>query len=483
MPNIETIPDNIPDAAEALNSLLSHEGVYASGDVLYNNAVFGRDSLEVAEDVMETRPDIAKRVITTLAALQGTEYNALSEEEPGRIHHEHRSINIGDTAQNPDSLRIMQELVETWGGDENSMTYYGSVDATPLFVKVVDSFCHHYDDEILTTAVTNKDGQEITIGQSFERAVDWIESHVASSPLGLVEFKRVNPLGIKNQVWKDSEEFYVHADGTEVTSSVASIEVQGLAYDALIAAAERAERDRIPEKAAHYKELANNIQGKVMDLWLDDEQYFALGYDYDDNNNTRFIKTCTANPAALLNTTIFDNLPEQDRQKYIGAIVQKILSSDFLTDAGIRSRALHHEGLVPIWDYHGTFVTWPKETYDVAKGLRRQGFEELSEQLESRIMNLFRLARNYPEFVYVDKSGTLLINKSMASESVEIIGSNTPERLQAWSVSAALAIKNRQPLDHPPRHWQADLTRHIIATMPLLSEHIQLQTYKLTWAA
>lgn len=182
-------------------------------------------------------------------------------------------------------------------------------------------------------------------------------------------------------------------------------------------------------------------------MWLPDRDYFALGTDYDDQGNLRIIRTTTANPAALLDTGFFDTLPAAARTSFVEAIARTMFGPDFLTDAGIRSRALSAGDLVDHWDYHGSFVSWPKETYDIAKGLRRQGLPKLAQQLENRLLNIVLRVQEYPEFVYVDGWGRVLSGAPTTRRHggvITILGNNKPERLQAWTVSAIMAIVSRR---------------------------------------
>jgi glycogen debranching enzyme len=122
------------------------------------------------------------------------------------------------------------------------------------------------------------------------------------------------------------------------------------------------------------------------------------------------------------------------------------MSDEFLTDAGIRSRALSESKLIKFWDYHGSFVSWPKETYDIAKGLYKHGFAKLAAELENRIVNVVRAMRAYPEFVYVDNRGRVLGISPSAHGHGEIMyveSTNHPERIQAWTVSAIVAITSK----------------------------------------
>lgn len=115
-------------------------GLYASAGENYGIAVFGRDSLEAAEDILSSKPEIAKDVITTLAKFQGTKTDLASEEDQGKIHHELRMLN----ADTPDKTRrLIQSLQRKWGTNRGTdrLLYYGSVDATELFVNLAASYC------------------------------------------------------------------------------------------------------------------------------------------------------------------------------------------------------------------------------------------------------------------------------------------------------------------------------------------------------
>jgi glycogen debranching enzyme len=276
-----------------------------------------------------------------------------------------------------------------------------------------------------------------------ENALDWLLEQLRTSASGLLEYKRRNPHGIENQVWKDSREFYVHENKMLANheAGIASIEVQGLAYDGLIAAAKL-----LPTRSKEAAQAAVDLRTTTLKLlWQPKRRYFALGTDYDQLGKLRIIKTLTANPAAMLDSGFFDTLTPPKRQEYITSLVRMIMSPEFLTDGGIRSRALSQAHLIPFWDYHGSYTSWPKETYDIAKGLQRQGFPLLARELENRLLNVIFKAREYLEFVYVDEWGRVLAGSPSSREHGEftlVDSTNKPERIQAWTVSAVLAIFN-----------------------------------------
>jgi glycogen debranching enzyme len=460
--------------AQALMSVTSKsgQGVYASSDKLFKDAIFGRDSLEVAEDLMYIRPRLVKNIILTLASLQGEVSNDSNEEEPGKIIHEYRTPIVVGRPLNKTSRDIYDRLSSIWGGDGTMLAYYGSVDSTPHFIKVVATYCQAYGMEILTEQVTLRSGKRESLIIIVEDAIEWLAFHLQKSESGMVEYRRRNPNGIENQVWKDSKEFYVHRNGELANHNkpISSIEVQSLAYDALILAAEI-----LPSKKKHLTQLADKLSHTVFDkLWMPDKDYFALGADFSpQGGELRVIETMTANPAAMLDSHIFDKLPEEKRYEYVKGIVKEVMGTAFLTDAGTRSRSLSEAELIDFWDYHGSYVTWPKETYDIAKGFRRQGLAALADEQENRLINVVRAARSYPEFFYVDARGRILgvpTRTRYHGDIIPVDSNNKPERIQAWTVSAVVAIQNRRRKrdypEAPEGEWRFELQKDVLQHIP-----------------
>ncbi len=473
---------------EALKSVVSKsgKGVYASSDNLFKGAVFGRDSLEVGEDLLTVRPRLVSHILLTLGSLQGLHSSDITEEEHGKIIHEYRTTIVDGKPLDDISRHIFKELSQRWGGNEHEMAYYGSIDATPLFIRLVGEYVACNGDAILDHAIKRRDGSIAPFRQAVVLALDWLTEKLGSSSSGLLEYHSRNPHGIENQAWKDSREFYVHKNGELVNHDmpVASIEVQGLAYDAL-----RWGADFLPDRRNELLRHADSLRDRTIELlWLPKEKYFALGIDHRSDGSLRLIKTQTANPASLLYSGFFDDLPEKQRRRYIAGIVRNIMGTDFLTDAGVRSRSLREKNIIKFWDYHGSFTSWPKETYDVAKGLMRKGFPRLAEELENRILNVVRKSRNYPEFVYVDFRGRVMAGPpdphTHGELSLVVDSTNKPESIQAWTVSAVLAIlqsrsataavgpiplpgiKIKKRAQQHQRHWQKKLEREILTHIP-----------------
>jgi glycogen debranching enzyme len=435
------------------------QGLYGSGDRLFSYAIFGRDSVTAAESLLALRPELARDIILTLVRLQGTVDAGVgrhsNEEEPGKIHHEHRSLYVDGRRIPPESERLLRHQAAQWGGDETSLTYYGSVDATPLFVRLVARYCATHGEAILGETVTGRDGRQVTVRDSVLAAVEWIVAKMDGSALGFVEFQRRNPDGIPFQVWKDSNTSYIHRNGALANSAapIAAVEVQGYAYDALIGATRL-----FQSRAGEWRDRAEALRARVLqDFWIPAEAYFAMGLDRDGNGRPRWIDSIASNGALLLDTAIFDQLP--NAEPFVGALVRRICSPDFLTEVGVRCRSLQDAGVVDFQDYHGEWTVWMKETFDVARGLDRQGMPGLARQIGIRLLNAVNVAGAHVEFLYVSPDQRVMYDfrarDLRTAEPRVIVGPNVPEAPITWTVTAALNLK----------HWLGSKRHSLGATL------------------
>jgi glycogen debranching enzyme len=459
-------------------------GLYGSGDRLFSYAIFGRDSVTAAQSLLHLRRDMARDIILTLARLQGTVDAPLgprsNEEERGKIHHEHRTLHVDGQRIPPASERLLRELADKWGGDETSLTYYGSADATPLFVRLVARYCSTHGEAILADRVIRRDGSQIPVRESVLAAVTWITAKMDASPLGLVEFHRRNPQGIPFQVWKDSNTSYIHGDGTLANSDapIAAVEVQGYAYDALLGAAHLFEN-----RAAEWRDRAQTLRENIIrNLWMPAEGYFAMGLDRDSRGRARRIASIASNGALLLDTALFDGLPSADL--YVTGLVRRICSPEFMTEVGVRCRSLSEGGLVDFQDYHGEWTVWMKETFDIVRGLARQGLPGLACQLGIRVLNAVNVAGAHVEFLYVSPDQRVMYDfrarDVRTAEPEVIIGTNQPEAPITWTVTAALALKaglgaNHNFLGTPgapdEEPWRQALEAEVMDQVPKLIVH------------
>ena len=303
--------------------------------------VFGRDSLLTAWMALLVDPDLARGVLQTLARFQGTEVDPRHEEEPGRILHEMR---FGEAA----SLSL--------GGGS---IYYGTADATPLFVMLLGELrrwgvARDLVDELLPNA---------------HRAMAWIEQFGDADGDGYVEYHRATDRGLANQGWKDSWDGIRYGDGRVAQAPIALAEVQAYTYGAYLASAhfafevgDTATYDRYRMKAAHLKEAFNR------DFWLEDRGWFAVGLDADK----RPIDSLTSNIGHCLWTGIVD----EDKA---GRVAEALLSPAMFSGWGVRTLASDSGGYNPI-SYHCGSV-WPHDTAIVAAGLARYGFDAAAQTL------------------------------------------------------------------------------------------------------
>lgn len=429
-------------------------GVFASIGPRIQYAIYGRDSVEVAEDLLQTHGRLVREILCMLASLQGVQHDRKNEEEPGKIHHEFRKDYFGGHGIPRAAMQTVRRMRTDWGQPHKPLLYYGSFDSTPLFIRLVHRYTKMYGPALLSQKVTGKDGIVRPFRDHVHMATEWLAGKVASSSWQLFEDHPLNAKGLPNQEWEDSSEAYVHTDGSfaNTASGVAAVELQGYAYDALLAAAGLVASNE--QEATVWREMARQIQAQTLELlWMPKKHYFAMGLDRDpQTNKTRQITTLNANGALLLNSHLLLDLPAATRKPFVDGIVAMIGSSDFMTGAGVRVRALREANIVKYADYHGSLVTWPKETYDIAVGLRRHGHDMLSVTLEDTILDAVAQAGEFYEFFLVDKSGKVKYHYRREDPGEPAIrnfsASVLPEAGQAWTISAVLAIvASRHPTE------------------------------------
>ena len=401
--------------------------------------IFGRDSLRVAIDLLHSYPALAKITVLKLAEMQGMEFNAAREEEPGRIVHE---------ARNRDDP-IARDLSERLGWD---WPYYGSVDATPDFVRTLAAYCTASggNPDFVFQHFTAKNGETRTIADALTAAVDWIIARLNSNPEGLLEFKSAIPQGIENQVWKDSWDAYHHSTGALANHDfgIASIEVQVTTYDALLDAADIYEVTlRKTAEAETLRKTAEQLRTAILSIFWCQEKggYFVLGTDRDELGNLRILRVRTSNMGHALNSRLLEsNDPQIVAMRE--SVVRQLLSPELLCTSGIRTLA-SDEVRFRSGSYHNGSV-WLWDTHHIAKGMRRLGFKNEADDLDQRILNVVETTRIFPEYVRGDNSDTPSINTrtiNIWDETYERINKleQPPQEVQAWTVAAILATKKR----------------------------------------
>ena len=315
-------------------------------------ALFGRDSLLTALMSLPVDPTLALGTLRTLADLQGTRVDVASEEQPGRILHE---VRLGATTN-----------LALGGGS----VYYGTADATPLFVVVLG--------ELARWGGLPEDAEDLI--DAADRALEWIVRYGDRDGDGFVEYERLNDHGLVNQGWKDSWDGITFADGSLAHAPIALCEVQGYAYAAFLARATVAAFRGDRALAAEWEERAADLKREFNErFWLPDQGYFALALDAEK----RPVDSCASNMGHCLWTGIVDD----DKA---GQVAERLLSDQLFTGWGVRTLASDMGAYNPA-SYHNGSV-WPHDNAIVAAGLMRYGFVEEANRI---VFGMFEAATRF----------------------------------------------------------------------------------------
>lgn len=296
--------------------------------------VFGRDSLLTGWMALIADHTLAGGVLEVLARFQGDDVDPRSEEEPGKILHEMRFAS--------------SEHATLAGGN----VYYGSIDATPLFVMLLGEL-RRWDhgsglvDQLLPHA---------------DRAIAWIEQFGDVDGDGFVEYQRKSEVGLANQGWKDSWDAVRHADGTLAQAPIALCEVQGYVYAAYGARAHLAREAGDHATFTHCVERAAALRRRFNeDFWLDEHGTFALALDADK----RPVDAVASNVGHCLWTGIVDT-------ERAATIADRLVDDTMFSGWGIRTLASSMRAYNPV-SYHNGSV-WPHDNAISAAGLMRYGY-------------------------------------------------------------------------------------------------------------
>jgi glycogen debranching enzyme len=304
-------------------------------------ALFGRDSLLTSWMLLPWDDSLAAGTVQTLAARQGQVTDPASEEEPGRILHE---VRFGPAA----SLAL--------GGRS---AYYGTADATPLFVMLLG--------ELRRWGRHNAVTQELL--PHADRALEWIERYGDADGDGFIEYARKTSGGLVNQGWKDSPDSISFAGGQIAEPPIALAEVQGYAYAAYRARAAFAIQAGDAPGAQYWHAKANRIKRAFnRAFWLPDRGWFATALD----RHKRPVDALTSNIGHCLWTGIAD-------AGKAAAVAAHLLSDDMFSGWGIRTLAASMAAYNPM-SYHNGSV-WPHDNALCAAGLMRYGYTRHAQRI------------------------------------------------------------------------------------------------------
>ncbi|HUJ06757.1 MAG TPA: glycogen debranching N-terminal domain-containing protein [Streptosporangiaceae bacterium] len=300
--------------------------------------IFGRDSIFTSLQTLPFCSELASTTLRALAERQGTRIDDFRDEDPGRIMHEVRYGELTAFEERPHS------------------PYYGSADATPLFVVLLDEYELWTGDTRLVR----------DLEQAARAALNWIDEYADLQGNGYVAYQRRNATtGLENQCWKDSWESISYRNGDLPGFPRATCELQGYAYDAKVRAARLARvvwKD--PVFAARLEEEAADLKRRFnRDFWVADGGYFAVALDADG----RQVDSLASNVGHLL----WSGIADKSKARSIAA---HLLGPRLFSGWGVRTLAEGEARYNPI-GYHVGAV-WPFDNSFIAWGLRRYGFRE-----------------------------------------------------------------------------------------------------------
>lgn len=322
---------------------------YPYAGVPWFGTVFGRDGIITALQTLWLNPELARGVLECLAETQADKIDAAIEAEPGRILHEMRHGEMADLGEVPFGR------------------YYGSVDATPLFIMLAGAYYERTADyEFIRRLWPN-----------IERALCWIDRFGDAEGDGFVKYRQRSAKGLVQQGWKDSNDSVFHSDGNIAEPPIALCEVQGYVYAAKLAAARMC---RVTggggELAAKLEVQAENLRERFEEkFWCEEISTYALALD----GQNQPCRVRSSNPGHCLFTGIAS--PERARR-----VAETLLQSESFSGWGVRTVASGEARYNPL-SYHNGSI-WPHDNSIVAAGLARYGFKKQAGQIFMALLDV-----------------------------------------------------------------------------------------------
>ena len=363
-------------------------------------ALFGRDSLITAYQALPFQPHLARTTLEALTHWQANEDDAFRDAEPGKTLHELR-------------LGVLTML-----GERPHSPYYGTHDATPLFLILLDEYERWAGDHDFVRGLR----------PAAMKALEWIERYGDRDGDGYLEYQTRSKEGLANQCWKDSWNSILFKDGTVAKGPIATCEIQGYAYDARVRTA------RLARDVWDDPQLAGRLEGDAAtlrerfnrDFWIEPLGRYALALD----GEKRQVDAMTSNVGHLL----WSGIVPDDRA---ATLVKRLMAPEMFTGWGVRTMSASDAGYNPIEYHNGTI--WPHDTAIVAEGMRRYGHREAASHLALMLIQAadafeYRLPEVFAGFP--------------RSETGAPVEYPTASRPQAWAAGAPLlALRTALGLD------------------------------------
>lgn len=322
------------------------DGKILSAGVPWFSTLFGRDSIIAAMQTLILKPDLARQTLAVLAEYQGTTTDDWREEEPGKILHE---LRLGEMAR---------------CGEIPHTPYYGTVDATPLWLMLYADYFAWTGDRSFLDRYWNH----------ALAAMDWIDRSCAAT--GYLAYEQKSAGGLLNQGWKDSSDCIVNIDGKLASGAIALAEVQGYVYAAKMGMSQLARLRHEPDLSDRWKAEAQALKQRFeRDFWLPEQGYFALALD----GNGHPVDSITSNPGHCLGLGLFSD----DKAR---SVAERLRAPDLFSGWGIRTLSSRSPAYNPM-GYHVGSV-WPHDTGIIAAGLRSLGYTEQALEIAQGIFDM-----------------------------------------------------------------------------------------------
>lgn len=311
----------------------TEDGPYPYAGIPWYSTTFGRDGIITAMNMLWADPRIAAGVLRRLARLQSDKLDPLTDSAPGKIVHEMRGGEMAATGEVP------------------FRQYYGTIDATPLFVILAGKYVARTSDWILIRQ----------LWPSIEAALSWMDQFGDMDGDGFIEYARGTETGLANQGWKDSHDSISHADGRLASGPIALVEEQAYVFAARQAGAMCARRLGFTERAEILQSQAASLRRRFEKaFWCPDLGFYGLALDGDK-------KLCRVR-SSNAGHALFCGIVAPDRA---AASVAGLMRSDFFSGWGIRTLAHGEERYNPM-SYHNGSI-WPHDNAILAAGFARYG--------------------------------------------------------------------------------------------------------------
>ncbi|MBX5470249.1 MAG: amylo-alpha-1,6-glucosidase [Thermoleophilaceae bacterium] len=355
-------------------------------------APFGRDALVSSYECLLLNPRLARDTLIVLAALQADADEPWRDAEPGKILHELREGELARAGLVPHT------------------PYYGTVDATPLFVMLAAAYWRWTADLETLSALR----------PALDAALEWIDRYGDGDGDGFVEYERRSPAGLLNQGWKDSDDALVHADGTLAQGPIALVEVQGYVFLAKLRIADVYDALGEPDRARALRAEAEALRAAFNEaFWNEEEGTFALALD----GRKRQVASVTSNPGHCLYCGIV--VPDK-----AAPLAERLMAPDMFSGWGVRTLSAQSPAYNPM-SYHNGSV-WPHDNAIVAAGLKRYGFGDAALRIATALFDVAARARDrrLPELFCGFERGA----------GADVVGYPVACMPQAWAAAAPFML-------------------------------------------